>query len=156
MVTVSDEDRWTSVELLLHDESIRLYVRIAGLFTLLFAQPLTSICRMRSSQVDASGDRVLVAFDREPVEMPPDLDDLIRRHLGARGNASYASRDNGWLLPGGIPGRPLQTENVRAQLVELGIKPHDNRKTALFQLAATIPTPVLADLVGISPNTAVR
>ncbi len=73
-------------------------------------------------------------------------------HLGARGNASYASRDNGWLFPGGIPGRPLQTENVRAQLVEIGIKPHDNRKTALFQLAATIPTPVLADLVGI-PRT---
>lgn len=156
MVTVSDEDRWASVELLLNDDSIRLYVRVAGLFTLLFAQPLTSICRMRSSQVDASDDQVLVTFDREPVEMPPGLDDLIRRHLGARGNASYASRDNGWLFPGGIPGRPLQTENVRAQLVELGIKPHDNRKTALFQLAATIPTPVLADLVGVSRNTAVR
>lgn len=126
------------------------------MFTLLFAPPLTSVCRMRSSQVDAGDDRVLVTFDREPVEMPPGLDDHIRRHLGARGKASYASRDNGWLFPGGIPSRQLQTENVRAQLVELGIKPHDNRKTALFQLAATIPTPVLADLVGISSNTAVR
>ncbi len=155
-VTVSDEERWRSVELLLHDDSIRRYVRIAGLLTLLFAQPLTTICRMRTHQVRLDPDHVLVTFDREAVLMPPGLDDLIRQHLGRRGRASYVSRDNGWLFPGGIPGQPLQTENVRAQLVELGIKPHDNRKIALFQLAATIPTPVLADLIGIAPKTAVR
>lgn len=155
-VTGSDEDRWRDVELLLHDDSIRLYVRIAGLFTLLFAQPLTTICRMRTDRVALTPDRVLVTFDREPVEMPPILDELIREHLGRRGNASFAARDNGWLFPGGIPGRPLQTENVRAQLVELGIKPRDSRTTALFQLAATIPAPVLAELIGIAPNTAIR
>lgn len=155
-VTGSDEDRWRDVELLLHDESIRLYVRIAGLFTLLFAQPLTTICRMRTDQVTLTAEGVVVVFDREPVEMPPILDDLIRAHLGRRGNASYASRENGWLFPGGIPGRPLQTENVRAQLVDLGIKPRDSRMIALFQLAATIPAPVLAELIGIAPNTAIR
>lgn len=155
-VTVSEEDRWRSVELLLHDDSIRLHVRVAGLFTLLFAQPLTTICQMRTEQILLAPARVLVTFDREPVEMSPVLDDFIRQHHGQRGNASYASRDNGWLFPGGIPGRPLQTENIRAQLVDLGIKPHDNRKTALFHLAATIPTPVLADLIGITSNTAVR
>ena len=155
-VTGSDEDRWRDVQLLLHDDSIRLYVRIAGLFTLLFAQPLTAICRMRTDQVMLTSDGVLVSFDREPVEMPPILDELIRAHLGRRGNAPVASRDIGCVVPGGIPGRPLQTENVRAQLVELGIKPRDSRTTALFQLAAAIPAPVLAELIGIAPNTAVR
>lgn len=112
---------------------------------------------MRTGQVDTTDDdQVLVTFDREPIEMPPVLDDPIRQHLRRRGNASYASRHNGWLFPGGIPGRPLQTENIRAQLVELGIKPANNRKAALFQLAATIPAPVHADLVGISPDTAMR
>ncbi len=78
MVTVSDEDRWASVEQLLHDETIRLNVRIAGLFTLLFAQPLTSICQMHTGQVDTTDDdQVLVAFDREPIEMPPVLADLV-------------------------------------------------------------------------------
>lgn len=52
IVTGSDEDRWANVELLLGDDTIRLYVRIAGLFTLLFARPLTSICRMSRTQVD--------------------------------------------------------------------------------------------------------
>ena len=46
-VTLSDSDRWEHVELLLHDDSIRLYTRIGGLLTLLFAQPLSRICRMR-------------------------------------------------------------------------------------------------------------
>lgn len=156
IVVVSDEDRWANVDLLLNDHTIRLYVRIAGLFTLLFAQPLTAICRMSRNQVEDTGDRVFVTFDREPVEMPAVLDDLIRQHLARRGNASYASRNNSWLFPGGIPGRPLQTENVRAQLVELGIKPYDNRKAALFQLATTIPAPVLAELIGISQTTAAQ
>lgn len=155
-VVLSDGDRWGNVDLLLNDDTIRLYIRIIGLFTLLFAQPLTSICRMRRTQITDTGDHILVTFDREPIEMPTILDTLIRDHLERRGNASYASRNNGWLFPGGIPGRPLQTENVRSQLVELGIKPHDNRKAALFQLAATIPAPVLAELVGISPATAVQ
>ncbi len=53
-------------------------MRIAGLFPLLFAQPLTSICRMHTGQVDTTDDdQVLVAFDREPIEMPPVLADLV-------------------------------------------------------------------------------
>ena len=33
-VLLSDDDRWGQVERLLHDDTIRLYVRVAGLFTL--------------------------------------------------------------------------------------------------------------------------
>jgi hypothetical protein len=156
-VTVSDADRWQHVELLLHDDTIRHYTRIAGLFMLLFAQPLAHICRMRTDQVDHRPDgTIFVTFERTPIQMPDPLAAIIGEHLQRRGQASYASRDNGWLFPGGIPGRPLATENVRAQLVERGIKPHDNRKAALLQLAAEIPPPVLAQLLGISPATAVR
>jgi hypothetical protein len=156
-VTVSDAERWSHVELLLHDTTIRHYTRIAGLFMLLFAQPLAHVCRMRTDQVDLHADgTVFVTFERTPLQMPAPLDQIIREHLQRRGQASYASRDNGWLFPGGIPGRPLVTENVRAQLVERGIKPYDNRKAALLQLAAEVPTPLLADMLGIAENTAVR
>lgn len=156
-VTVSDAERWHHVELLLHDATIRHYTRIAGLFMLLFAQPLAHICRMRTDQVDLREDgTVLVTFERTPLQMPEPLGQIIREHLQRRGQASYASRDNGWLFPGGIPGRPLVTENVRAQLVARGIKPYDNRKAALLQLAAEVPTPLLADMLGIDENTAVR
>lgn len=35
-----------------------------------------------------------------------------------------------------FPGQHLATENIRAGPVEIGIKPHESRKAALFQLAA--------------------
>ena len=51
-VTLSDHDRWAQVELLLHDDTIRLYTRIGGLFTLLFAQPLARCLLYTSDAAD--------------------------------------------------------------------------------------------------------
>lgn len=154
-VTMSDAARWAHVNTLLHDESIRLYTRIGGLFMLLFAQPITTICRMRTDQVDTDGHgRVLVTFERTPIQMPDHLAELIRTHLGQRGQASYASRGNGWLFPGGIPGRPLATENIRSQLVERGIRPRAARHAALFALSGQVPHMILAQTLGISQTAA--
>ena len=156
-MTLSDSDRWSHVELLLNDQNIRLYVRVAGLLTLLFAQPLTRICRMRASQISHNpGGPVSVTFDTFPIELPDPLDRLIVEQLARQGQASYASDADPWLFPGGIPGRPLGTESVRSQLVELGVQPSDARKAAMFQLAAEIPTPILAELLGLATNTATR
>jgi hypothetical protein len=94
------------------------------------------------------------AFHGIPIQMPPLLDDLIREHLTHRGKSLYASRDTGWLFPGGNPGRPLSTENIRAHLAAIGVKPEEGRKATLFQLAAGMPAPVLAELIGITDSTA--
>ena len=156
-VTLSHEERWSHVELLLHDDTIRRYTRVAGLFTLLFAQPLARICRMRADQVQQRADHtVTVTFDTVAIELPEPLDRLVLEQLARRGQASYASRPDPWLFPGGIPGRPMATESIRGQLVERGIHPFTARKAALFQLAGEIPTPVLAELLGLSNATAVR
>src|SRR5450756_194789 len=57
-VTVTDADRWAGVEHLLHDDTLRSYTRLGGLFTLLFAQPLSRIVAMRSDQVTTTGAAV--------------------------------------------------------------------------------------------------
>ena len=157
-VTLADADRWAQVELLLQDDTIGLPCRIAGLFVLLFGQPLSRVCRMRAGQIDATlpGDRVTVTFDTVPIELPAPLDALVGRHLEQPGHASYASRPDLWLFPGGIPGRPLTTENIRGQLVACGIHPGNARKAALFQLATQMPSAVLADVLGLHPQTANR
>ena len=147
-VTVSDEQRWRAVDRLLHDRTLRRYTRIGGLFTLLFAQPLTRIVAMRTDQVILAADTVHVAFNDLPIQMPAVLDDLIREHLEHRGKSLYASRETGWLFPGGNPGRHLATENIRSQLVAIGIKPFEGRKATMFQLAGDVPAPVLAELIG--------
>ncbi|MFE7720819.1 hypothetical protein ACFU44_17445 [Nocardia rhizosphaerihabitans] len=154
-VVLGDEQRWGHVETLLHDTTIRRYSRIAGLFMLLFAQPLSRICRMTTDQVKLSTDAVSVTFDTIPVEMPEPLDQLLREHLEHPGLASYANRGI-WLFPGRMPGRHLVSENIRGELVGRGIQPNHARKAALFSLAATMPTPVLAELLGLSNTTAGR
>ncbi|TDE02800.1 hypothetical protein [Jiangella asiatica] len=58
-------------------------------------------------------------------------------------------------VPRRYPRQPGPTENIRSQLVARGIKTHDSRKAALFQLAAEVPTPILADLLGIHTTPAV-
>ncbi|WNV75269.1 hypothetical protein [Geodermatophilus sp. DSM 44513] len=156
-VTLSDQHRWQQVERLLHDDDIRLYVRIGGLFLLLFAQPLSRICRMRPEQITTEpGGAVSVTFDEVPIQLPDPLDRLVLDQLARRGQASYASRPDRWLFPGGLPGKHLVTENIRSQLVALGIQPSAARKAAMLDLAARMPVPILAELLGLSPNTATR
>ncbi len=70
--------------------------------------------------------------------------------------ATPANHRERWLFPGRQPGRQLASENVRSSLVNRGIHPAHVRKAAMFQRAAEIPTPVLADLLGLSPTTATR
>lgn len=153
-ITVADDHRWRIVDRLLHDTTIKRYTRIAGLFTLLFAQPLSRSVAMRSSQVSQVNGTLHVTFRTVAIPMPAPLDALIDEHLADRGMSLHGSRDTGWLFPGGSPGRHLNTENIRAQLVAIGMKPYEGRKAALFQLAADVPAPVLGELVGISDNNA--
>lgn len=156
-VTVTDADRWDQINTLLHDDAIALHARIGGLFTLLFAQPLETVVAMRVDQITLTDDgTVLVTFDTVPVEMPPGLDDLIRRHLDRPGSPSIASADHGWLFPGRHPGRHLVRETFRGHLARLGVQPGRGRHAAMFALAGQVPAPVLAELIGIADTTAVR
>lgn len=156
-VVVSDADRWNQINQLLHDDATSLYVRIGGLFTLLFAQPLQTVIAMRTDQVALEPDgRVLVTFDTIPIEMPPDLDILLRRHLDNRGTPSIVSSEHGWLFPGRHPGRHLVRETFRGHLVAVGIRPGHSRHAAMFALASEVPAPVLAELIGIADKTAAK
>ncbi|WP_220794078.1 hypothetical protein [Nocardioides pelophilus] len=153
-VTVGEDHRWELIDQLLHDPSIKPYTRIAGLFTLLFAQRMADIVAMKTSQISHADGLLHVTFNNTAIAMPPPLDNLIAGHLTERGMSLHASRDTGWLFPGGSPGRHIATENIRKQLVAIGLKPYEGRKATLFQLAADIPAPVLGDLIGISHKNA--
>ena len=112
---------------------------------------------MRADQVTVNDDgHVTVTFDTVPIELPESLALLVLAHLARRGQASYASRPDHWLFPGGIPGRHLVTENIRGQLVQRGIQPSTARMAAMFQLASEMPSAVLADILGRSPSNAGR
>jgi hypothetical protein len=154
---MADDERWRGVELILHNNTINTHSRVAGLFMLLFAQPLNQILKMTHDQVLEDGNgQVMITFDTEPIQLPPGVAELVLDHKHRHGCASYQVGDTHWLFPGRLPGRPLVTEPVRAELVSHGIKPRASRSAALFSLAGQIPAPVLADLIGIGRNTATR
>jgi len=155
-VTLTDDDRWAAVARLLHDETLNLVVRVAGLFVLLYGQPLTRICRTTPDQIDHEHQQVTIRFGDDPVVLPAPLDNLVLALLDRRGHASIAGQPTRWLFPGGHPGRHRHAGTFRRQLAKVGIMLHPARNAAMVQLAAEIPAPVLADLLGLRPHTAVR
>lgn len=155
-VTMTDRARWASVELLLHDATIASQSRVAGLFLLLFAQPLNKITQMTRDQIHHAQGRVTVTFDTVPIELPPVVAAVVLDHMNGHGSASYRLGDIEWLFPGRLPGRPIATETVRKILVHHDIHPRASRSAALYALAGQIPAPVLADLLGITRNNATQ
>lgn len=153
-VTISTEQLWSDVERLLNEDHHRSHVRLAGLFTMLFAQPLNRIIAMKTQQVRIADDDVFVTFATDAIQMPPILDDLVREHIDNRNIPVNVGTDPGWLFPGSQPGHHLVTEVFRRDLKAIGIKPHESRKAAMFHLAGTIPAPILAGLLGTTDKNA--
>jgi hypothetical protein len=61
-----------------------------------------------------------------------------------------------WLFPGLRPGTPLSAYQLGQRLRRLGIEPAPARRSALGHLAARLPAAMLAQVLGLSPLTAVR
>jgi hypothetical protein len=122
-VTLTDDDRWAAVARLLHDDALNLDVRVAGLFVLLYGQPLTRICRTTPDQIEHRGQHVTIRFGDDPVVLPAPLDNLLLALLNRRGHASIAGRPTRWLFPGGHPGRHRHAGMFRRELAKAGIMP---------------------------------
>jgi hypothetical protein len=55
-----------------------------------------------------------------------------------------------------MPGKPITASQLGERLRALGIYAMPGRRAALTDLAAKMPAAVLADLLHLSPGTAVR
>jgi len=151
------EERWGTARRLLHDDSIRPEDRLAGLLVLLYAQNMTAISSMTTSQVQAGGHAVRLCLGRVPVQLPEPVASIARAvAANRRGHAAIgATGPSPWLFPGGQPGRPISTARLTIRIEALGISPRQARSTALFQLAAEIPAAILARTLGVSTDVAV-
>jgi hypothetical protein len=153
-----NEQRWTQIARLLHDDGLELTDRVAGALLLLYGQPLSRITTMTTDQVMTRNRQVLVHFGHTDVHIPEPLAGLLlaltrdgRRYRGVGSPATTR-----WLFPGMQPGRPLTAARLGERLRKLGIRAQPGRRTALAHLAAQLPAAVLADLLNLHPTTAVR
>jgi len=85
------------------------------------------------------------------------LDDLVaavRNSVVNRQTASNAKSD--WVFPGYMPGRHLSANHVRLRLKALGFPSLSTRIGTWQTITQTSPPPVLADALGLHPQTAIR
>lgn len=157
MGAFNDDARWQAARRLLHDETVSVRDRVAGLLVVLYAQPVARIARLSLQQVTITDTHVLLQLGASPIAPPDALAELIRRLIaGKRGHATTgAIEPSPWLFPGGQPGLPISATHLSARLKQLGIQPGQARSTALFQLAGELPAAVVARLLGLHVDVAV-
>ncbi|WP_037607575.1 hypothetical protein [Streptacidiphilus rugosus] len=154
---IGQDDRWTLIRRLLHDDEIDLTARVAGLLLLLFAQPLTRIARITPGDITVSAEKVTLTLGREPLELPPPVDQLVLQLRDLPDlNPRADDRTKRWLFPGISPGTPLSNQALMDRLKPLGIQSRPSRNTTIQELASELPAVVLSKLLGVHITTATR
>lgn len=156
-MAIDEEARWQTAKRLLHDEQLDVSDRVAGIFVLLYAQPVSRITRLTPKNVIQTEESLSITFGGNPVVLPELVARLVR-HLPQRrrGSSGYLSDPNQWLFPGTRAGYPISRSQLSRRLTRIGVEVRAARNGALLQLAGEVPPVVFADLLGISINSAVR
>ena len=152
------DGRVTLARRLLHDETLDIADRVAGMLVTIYAQPLARVARLRWDDIEVVGEVVSIKLGNEALVVPEPLSKLLRelpwrRQVGVGGKLALEER---WLFPGRQAGRPQHPEHVRRRLAALGINCRQVRNAALFELAREVPAAVLADMLGLHASTAIR
>lgn len=150
LTQIEDDERWTLVRGLLHDDGHAIEDRVAGLLVLLYGQPLARIARLTRDQVTSTPGGVRLLLGTTPLELPAPLDELARQLISRRHGHAAVGRtdDHPWAFPGGAPAHPISTAHLKKRLAALGIHGRSGRNTALMNLATTLPPAALADIGG--------
>ncbi|WP_055632853.1 hypothetical protein [Streptomyces griseoruber] len=156
--TIDSEKRWADARRLLNDDTLPTPDRVAGLLLILYAQKIATISQLTVDDVHIDGDTVTITFGSSPVVLPTPLASLVRELVATRrGKAKIGTPDDvPWLFPGGQPGRPLSDSQIGQRLHKIGIRPQQDRSTALFTLAAELPAAILARMLGVHIQVAVQ
>jgi hypothetical protein len=135
-------DRVELVSRLLHDDTIAVADRVAGLLVALYAQPVTRIWGLRCDAVTHAGGHAHLQLGDQGVELAQPVAQLVDRHL-----ADPSRRDSPWLFPGATPGQPRSSQGLAERLRVRGVT-RAARVAAFHDLVRQVPSPVLADIIG--------
>jgi hypothetical protein len=152
------EQRWTLARRLLNDPTIATADRIAGLFILLYAQPVSAIARLTIDRITTHDAGVHVLFGDTRLLLLDPLAELVAQQLESRRSHCIVGRSEPtpWLFPGAHPGKHISESRLGHRLARLGIRSHPGRQAALFDLSTQLPAAVLSRLLGVSASTADR
>jgi hypothetical protein len=156
---LGDDERWTLLRRCLSDDNLALQLRVAGALVLLYGQIPTRIVELTADSISTTETDIYLVLRDQPVLLPPTLAALTRA-LADRSTSRHSSRrpeTPAWLFPGARPGTHIYAGRLSTALNKnLGLFVRPGRGAALNSLAADLPAPVLAELLGLSVTTATR
>ncbi len=153
-----DDDRWSEVATLLHDDGIDAATRVAGLLLLVFGQQLSRICSLRCSLLREGADGSMrIVLGRESIEMPPGVAAALAAQRDVALENPKAIRPDGdhWLFPSAFYGQHTRPHALSRRLIEIGVHARAERTSALLYLAAELEPVVLAQMLDLHTSTAV-
>lgn len=156
---IGEDERWDHLRHCLTDERLPLDARAGGALALLYGLPVSRITELRTDDVTRRDGRTFLHLGVQPLLLPPAVAALLDRQALHAVSVTVLQRSNptgpAWLFPGGFPGRPARDALYRKLRTHI---PHirRSRSAALITLAAELPAPILADLLGLNINTAVQ
>lgn len=153
---LADDTRWTLLRRCLREDTVPLELRIAGALVLLYGYIPTRIVELTRKDVSSNGSSTYLTLASHPVLLPPALGQLVTR-FAALHSPPFDVDDSAWLFPGARRGRHRDPGRLTKRLnTELGIFVRPARGAALCDLATDLPSPVLAELLGVSASAAAR
>ncbi|KYJ98613.1 hypothetical protein AUV07_01140 [Microbacterium sp. CH1] len=154
---LSDPDLAAIARQVFADETIPLPTRLITLFAVVFAQPVeASIALTREQIIDGSGPMTMT-FARTPIPVPDRLAALVRTQLRALDARPSRHPDmHGWLFPGTMPNQHVTAASIELVASRHGLTLRHFRSSRLQHFAQTVPASVLADVVGVTADTAYR
>jgi hypothetical protein len=154
---ISQHERLAVIRRLAEDDALDLRDRVVALLILLYAQPVTRITRLTTSDVTRDDGTLLIRLGDPPAPVPEPFATLITRYASARPNLVTATNPGSTLLfPGRRAGQPMHPTTLRLRLTAAGIPNITGRTAALRQLLLQAPAPVIASMLGYHPTSAER
>lgn len=155
------EQHWQLARRFLRDDDLPPAHRLLGCLVLLYGQPARRLAVLRRSDVTVTDNATTIRLGGETVVLPAPLDrvaaDLATGRVpdpNVAGIAHSFPQQHDWLFPGRRAGRPIGDKGLHRRLANMGIPPRRARNTALLELAREVPPAILADLLGLTPETA--
>jgi hypothetical protein len=158
-VLMTEEQRWRQLRNCVEDGGLPLEARVAGALALLYGLTLTRIRRLTSGDIHTSeDDDIYLRVGRQPLLVPPRIGTLLHKLAASPRRRSLLPIDSPpWLFPGVVPGEPLSGQAIGDLLQRhIGVSSRATRQAALIAFASELPPPVLADLLGLTVQTAQR
>ena len=150
--SLTQEQRLAWLKELLTGDAESLPYRVAGTLLLLYAQPLVRVAALKATAIVVIPHEMRISLGAEPVPVPEPFSGMLGHHLHNRPNLRTAGGSVGtpWLFPSSYPGKHLDPQSIMMRLRKLGINLLGARNSAIQNLVAEVPPPLVAELLGYS------